>query len=476
LHTACAGQDLSNFDFSFDCVVNTSSTQTHSMGVGSFDTDEEYDTDLKCQQCLPPGSKKAAAAPVVMKKVVAAAAVPAKAALSSKPVPKPAVLKPSRVASSKPAVVKQVAHKKPEAPAVVAASATATMSKATLEKRRDELEEKRHIIGEKKYQKETAKLDKIESVHKMPPPPPAENADDAADDFVGPEPAPGMSFVAVRREATAAAPEKAAPAPKNAEWYGPDECVGVWRDDDTGTCFMQTDCDKDTQLSIYEFGLVCIDDYDAMTRHIFGTGSFGRKENFNTHIKCKQCKALDEYIDGDKAVDQLTEAVESMQKDLKQVSSSVAKLNAQVFSKAAGPAPAAPAPAAAKPTKFLSVEKAAQQPSLLPSALAGKREEQERQQQPSQPAVQQPAAQEPVSDLGKDVSQITDNGSQVNHVKKKASQVFAQHAAAKSDLQAWSKQPAAMKQAALQMTQGGSSDDDDDEGDRADDAYGDEDD
>merc|ERR1712072_1242244 len=34
------------------------------MGVGSFDEEEEYDTDLKCEECLPPVNKQHEVKPI----------------------------------------------------------------------------------------------------------------------------------------------------------------------------------------------------------------------------------------------------------------------------------------------------------------------------------------------------------------------------------------------------------------------------
>jgi len=247
LHTSCEGQDLSNFDFVFDC-LGQKGRQPHSLGVGSFDTQEDYDTDLKCQECLPPQSVKGKAK----------------------------------------ALAKSVS---PKQAATHAGESLVVMSESRARLRA----------------------------------PTDENT------------------------------------PK-AEWYGPESCVGVWRDDKSKACVMQTDCDKDVQLGVYEFGLVCVAEDEEMTRHIFGMGSFAHKETFNTQIKCEQCLALDEYMDGEKAVGALSKMVKGLKEDMQDVSGGVNKLNKEVFPpKAAGPAAApapapaqaAAAPAAAKPAKFL---------------------------------------------------------------------------------------------------------------------------
>jgi len=264
LRTNCAGQDLSSFDISFECVAD-SGREAHSLGRGSFDEQEEYDTDIKCQECLAPVSKAPIAHPTLAKQ---------------------------------------------------------------------------------------------------------------------PEGNTGVSLAAV---SVSRAHENQAqePSPK-AEWYGPEECVGVWRDDKSGTCIMQTDCDEDIQLNVYEFGLICMQDLE-MTRHIFGMDSFAHKETFSTLISCDQCKALDEYMDGTKAVNALTSAVKGMKDDMKNVTGEVVKLKAEVFPQAApGPGPA-PAPASAKPAKFLAQPRSHAQATRLHERVMRATPEQDPAQDPAAP-------------------------------------------------------------------------------------------
>jgi hypothetical protein len=280
------------------------------MGIGSFDQQEEYDTDMKCEECLPP--------------------------------------------QSKPSVVAKPLAKQPAAAAGVSLASVSVSREVA--KRRDTPSDE--------------------------------------------------------------------PAPK-AEWYGPDECVGVWRDDETGSCVMETDCKKDTQINVYEFGMLCVDKDNVMTRHIFGMGSFNHKETFNTLIKCSKCLALDEYMDGDKAINVLTKAVKGMKDDLKDVSGDVKKLNAEVFAAAPGPAPAgaSPAPAAAKPGKFLVA------PSRVADVKAGAADLYElatapaQEQQETPPAAQEQAVQKAIA---KHEVVVQDSDAQeVRHVKVKASQSSA---------------------------------------------------
>jgi len=313
LRTSCAGQDLSSFDISFEC-VDGAGRETHSMGRGSFDEQEEYDTDIKCQECLAPQSK----APIAHTSVA----------------------------------------KQPVATGVSLAAVSISRE--------------------------------VGKVH--------------------------------------GSPAKVEEPPPKAEWYGPEECVGVWKDDKSGTCVMQTDCDKDTQTNVYEFGLICIKDAE-MTRHLFGMDSFAHKETFSTLIPCDECRALDEYMDGNKAVNALTNMVKGMKDDMVGVTGDVVKLKAEVFPKAPSPAPAAaaPAPASAKPAKFMAVAKDAQASPPQPPSPQKVPEPQQVQpvQQPSMVKHEEVnvegGAQQLASSLGKDVT--ANDHEVVQHLKKKASQI-----------------------------------------------------
>mmetsp|Transcript_29537 Transcript_29537/g.68121 ORF Transcript_29537/g.68121 Transcript_29537/m.68121 type:complete len:421 (-) Transcript_29537:87-1349(-) len=61
LRTQCQGLDLSNFEFAFDCDTGADVIETHSFGLGGFDAVEEFDTEVKCRQCLQPSTGSSAA-------------------------------------------------------------------------------------------------------------------------------------------------------------------------------------------------------------------------------------------------------------------------------------------------------------------------------------------------------------------------------------------------------------------------------
>merc|ERR1719487_2730659 len=54
LKTECKGVDTSNFEFAFSCQSRDGSFTRHSFGLGGFDDEEEYDTEVKCLSCQAP--------------------------------------------------------------------------------------------------------------------------------------------------------------------------------------------------------------------------------------------------------------------------------------------------------------------------------------------------------------------------------------------------------------------------------------
>jgi hypothetical protein len=140
---------------------------------------------------------------------------------------------------------------------------------------------------------------------------------------------------------------------KNEVKYGPNGCVSTWRSSE-GHCMMATDCEG-TNISNYEFGLVCVDKVGSPVKHLFGKDSFDSKESFDTLIKCKECLGLEDVPDqvvlaGEVAT--MAKELNNLKDVMKNVSINVQMLNAKIFpAKPSAPAPspeaAAPAPAAA---------------------------------------------------------------------------------------------------------------------------------
>jgi ribosomal protein L14 len=62
LATNCGAHDISTFDFAFDCLTASGSVR-HSFGVGGFDQNEDFDTEVVCDRCLAPRRASPKAAP-----------------------------------------------------------------------------------------------------------------------------------------------------------------------------------------------------------------------------------------------------------------------------------------------------------------------------------------------------------------------------------------------------------------------------
>lgn len=202
-HTNCDGVDLSEFDFSFVCLTRSGDQETqvkHEYGKGGWDADEDYDTEVPCDECL--AEPKAVGAPSAL----------------------------------------QDAH---------------------------------------------AQLQQYS-------------------------------------QATAAAPQT--PPPKAAAFYGPEGCIAAYRSSQ-GTCIVQTRCTSQASsglLKDYNYGLTCVDDKGASTRHLFGKNSFDAEETFDTLVECQLCLGFDGATAAGNATDaSLAEDVASLQTAVKELQEDV---------------------------------------------------------------------------------------------------------------------------------------------------------
>jgi len=130
--------------------------------------------------------------------------------------------------------------------------------------------------------------------------------------------------------------------------FGPNGCVSTWKSQE-GHCMIKTDCKK-SDISKYEFGLVCVDKVGSPVRHLFGKDSFDKEETFDTLIKCDKCLGLEDIPDEvalNGEVVTMSKDISNLKDVMKNISINVQMLNEEVFKKAPGPAPAAAAPAPA---------------------------------------------------------------------------------------------------------------------------------
>jgi len=276
LSTDCEGSDLSLTEFAFDCMGQSAGEGIvrHSFGLGGFESNEEFDTEVKCARCESPASSDVVVG-THEKAAAQAAAVPA--------APKP-------VSKATPKV--EATPKVPHAAVVFKAK-------------------RRHSVKVAQQAKAAAKTEA-----KFWP----------LDGLLG-----------------KAKPEKVK--------YGPNGCVSTWKSAE-GHCMIETDCEK-SDISQYEFGLVCVDKVGSPVRHLFGKDSFDAEETFDTLIKCEKCLGLEDIPDAvalNGEVMTMAKDISNLKDVMKNISLNVQMLNNEVFKSAPGPAPAAagPAPAAAK--------------------------------------------------------------------------------------------------------------------------------
>ena len=57
---------------------------------------------------------------------------------------------------------------------------------------------------------------------------------------------------------------------------------------------MATSCVPTADLTHFKFGLLCVGADTLLTRHLFGEGTFGNNETFDTLIKCNYCYGMNQ--------------------------------------------------------------------------------------------------------------------------------------------------------------------------------------
>jgi len=57
MNADCEGADLSHTEFAFDC-AGAGQIVRHSFGMGGFESDEEFDSQVKCDRCMPATAAK----------------------------------------------------------------------------------------------------------------------------------------------------------------------------------------------------------------------------------------------------------------------------------------------------------------------------------------------------------------------------------------------------------------------------------
>jgi len=75
--------------------------------------------------------------------------------------------------------------------------------------------------------------------------------------------------------------------PQEAAFYGPKACISAFKSP-AGTCIVQTRCGN-TDISMFDVGITCLDKSGDYTRYLFGKGNFEKEETFDTRIECEVC-------------------------------------------------------------------------------------------------------------------------------------------------------------------------------------------
>jgi len=139
--------------------------------------------------------------------------------------------------------------------------------------------------------------------------------------------------------------------------YGPNGCISAYMSEENH-CIMSTNC-RNSNMTNYEYGLVCVDKVGSPVKHLFGKDSFDPVETFDTLIKCNECLGLEDVPDAVALageVTTLTKAISGLQATMTNVSMNLEMLNKVVFPptviSAPAPAPALPA-ATFAPTRLL---------------------------------------------------------------------------------------------------------------------------
>jgi len=286
--TDCEDQDTSHFEFAFDCEGGQRSPGLvrHSFGVGGFDPNEEFDTEVVCERCLPSSTlPRHVEVPAVGSKALAFAASPPPSKL------------PNAASSHS---VLGVGHLRP--------------------------------VGKAQQ-----------------PPPQRETSGSVLGVAHAAAPSPPFLVGRPRHGHAAVAAVAAKPLPSNASegrpkplapygfgtvpvHYGPKGCVSTHRSKE-GHCIIQTKC-AESDIMNYSFGLVCVDKMGAPVRHLFGRDSFDPEETFDTLIACDQCLGLEDVPDRvalNSQVLSLSQEIRGLADMMRDVSGAVQKLNAEVF-------------------------------------------------------------------------------------------------------------------------------------------------
>jgi len=292
--------DIDDFEFAFDC-QSSDEIQRHSFGRGGFDDEEEFDTNVSCAKCLPPGydEEQARKAQHTHREI-------AVKNLSSHAAHKNHIHHEVKTLSSSAAVHGSHTHHQ----------------KAVKNHSHPKAVAKRH-----NHHEVAVSGVKLSSVGQ------AERKAEASK----------------KAETKRKSNEDPSTPPANVTKFGPGNCVATWRDEKTGHCIMQTDCAGQNTVN-YNFQLICKEEVNtsevhavnethaSLVRHSFGDNSFEAKETFDTLIECDECLSPDTVpMDANEEktlpelVKELKVAVGDVKEGMKNVKEDVKTLNTKVL-------------------------------------------------------------------------------------------------------------------------------------------------
>jgi len=119
LTTQCADIDTTAFEFAFLCVDDKGTEVKHTFGEGGFLSEEEYDTEVKCTECVPPEGTEVAAEPPAEPAKPAEKQHSTKVLVAAEPAEEDSKAPPATLAASHALLTKFAASKQSDSPSGV---------------------------------------------------------------------------------------------------------------------------------------------------------------------------------------------------------------------------------------------------------------------------------------------------------------------------------------------------------------------
>mmetsp|Transcript_10651 Transcript_10651/g.26062 ORF Transcript_10651/g.26062 Transcript_10651/m.26062 type:complete len:434 (-) Transcript_10651:260-1561(-) len=269
LSTHCEGVNLDTVEFAFTC-KKPGVLQKHSFGRGGFDPVETFDTSVACDTCgLPP---EVAAS-------LRSAAAAAGGAAAGVELEKPTKVDPARAArppAQQPQPQLVSIKRKTVTDPVVAQVAPVSVNQAVLSSRLPVPAKTAHVISLPDL--ENRSVDRVTM--------------DKEEEKVSYGPSNCIQTWLMPDTSTTGSSTGSAEVVETADGGQ----AALVPDGEKGVCIIKTDCGGvDTAaFEAYPVGVIAADKSGTPVRHLFGTNSFDKLEEFNTLIRASACYGLDE--------------------------------------------------------------------------------------------------------------------------------------------------------------------------------------